>query len=111
MTLGRGSWDEGGILERTRCLLWSACAELDASGRGMREWMFKDIQRSFILVEDQLEVVVVRGIGDGNRHEIRRSTPKQSHRDAVAVPRRQFRLPTSVWGFKHRRIPSQWTAL
>jgi hypothetical protein len=77
----------------------------------MREWMFKDIQRSFILVEDQLEVVVVRRIDDGNRYEIRRSTPEQSYRDAVAVPRRQFRLPTSVWGFKHRRIPSQWNAL
>jgi hypothetical protein len=86
MTLGRGSWDEGSILERTRCLLSSACPELDASRRGMRKWMFKDIQRSFILVEDELEVVVVRGIGDGNRHEIRRSTPTQSHRDAVAVP-------------------------
>jgi hypothetical protein len=76
----------------------------------MRERMFKDIQRSLTIVEDKLEVVVVRRIGDRNGHEIRRSIPKQSHRDAVAVPRRQFRLPTSVWGFKHRQIPSQWNA-
>jgi len=95
-----------------KCLwLGSARAKLDTSRRGMRERMVEDIHCSLVFIEDELEVVVVRGIGDGNCHQIRRSTPKQSHRDAVAVPRRQFRLPTSVWGFKHRQIPSQWNAL
>src|SRR6478752_7657096 len=61
------------------------CAELEASGRGVREGVIENLQRRLMLVEHELEVVVARGISDGDRHQIRRSTPKQSHRDAVAL--------------------------
>jgi hypothetical protein len=30
--------------------------------------MLEDVQRSLVLVEDELELIVVRGIGDGDRH-------------------------------------------
>jgi len=53
--------------------------------------MVEDVERLLVLVEDELEVVVVRGIGDGDRHEVRRAAPKQGHRGAVALPRRQLR--------------------
>src|SRR5260221_296871 len=58
-------------------------AELEAPGRGVREGMIEDLERRLMLVEDELEVVVARSIGDGDCHQVRRSTPKQAHRDAV----------------------------
>jgi hypothetical protein len=51
-----------------------------------------------VFVEDELEVVFVWGIVDGDGHQIRRSTPEQSHRDAVRLARRQFRPRNVVYG-------------
>jgi hypothetical protein len=69
--------------------------------------MMEDVQRSLVLVEDELEVIVVRGIGDGDRHQIRRSTPEQPDRDSVALAGRQFRPPRFACRFEHLVIPSQ----
>src|SRR6266545_4180943 len=69
--------------------------------------MVEDIQRPIMFVEDELEVVVVCNVVDGDGHQIRRSTPEQSHRDAVRPARRQFRPRNVVYGFEHREIPSE----
>src|SRR6185437_933592 len=75
--------------------------ELEASSRGVREWMIEDVQRSLVLVEDELEVIVVRGVGDGDRHQIRRSSPQQPDHDSVALAGHQFRSPRFVYRFEH----------
>ena len=61
-------------------------------------WNTSSARSSF--VEDELEVVVVCSVVDSDGHEVRRSTPEQSHRDAVRLARRQFRPPNFVCGFE-----------
>jgi hypothetical protein len=68
--------------------------------------MIEDFERGLMLIEDEFEGVVARGIGDGNRHQIRRSTPKQSYREAVALARHQFCPPGFVSLLKHCAVPS-----
>src|SRR6266498_437795 len=94
----------GRLAQRFR--LRPPCAELEASGRGVCEGMIEDFERRLMLTEDELEVVVARGIGDGDRHQIRRSTPEQSHRDAVALARHQFCPPGFVGWLKHGAVLS-----
>src|SRR6266545_1108212 len=91
--------------------LWPARAELDPPSGCVRKWMVEHIQRPIVFVEDELEVVVVCRVVDSDGHQIRRSTPEQSHRDAVRLARRQFRPRNVVYGFEHREIPSEWEAL
>src|SRR5262249_7593312 len=66
-----------------------ARVELEAAGCRVGERMMEDVERPVALVEDELEVVVGRGVGDGDGHQVRRSAPEQRHRDAVALSRRQ----------------------
>jgi hypothetical protein len=74
--------------------------------------MVEHIQRPIVFVEDEFDVVVVCNVVDSDGHQIRRSTPEQSHRDAVRLSRRQFRPRNVAYGFEHREIPSQlWEAL
>jgi hypothetical protein len=80
--------------------------ELEASSRIVREGMIEDLERRLMLVEEELEVVVARSIADGDSHQIRRPTPKQSHCDAVALARHQFRPPGFVCLLKHVAVPS-----
>src|SRR6266511_1644428 len=87
--------------------LWATRAELDPPGGCMRKRMVKHIQRPIVFVEDELEVVVVCSVVDSDGHQIRRSTPEQSHRDAVRLARRQFRPRNVVYGFEHRELPSE----
>src|SRR6266540_6444576 len=86
--------------------LWPTRAELDPPGGCVRKRMVEHIQRPIVFVEDELEVVVVCSIVDNDGHQIRRSTPEQSHRDAARPARRQFRPRNVVYGFEHREIPS-----
>src|SRR6476619_6349953 len=87
--------------------LWPARAELDPPRGCMRKGMVEHIQRPLAFVEDELEVVVVCSVVDSDGHEVRRSTPEQSHRDAVRLARRQLRPRNVVYGFEHREIPSE----
>ena len=87
-------------------LLRAACAEVEAPSRCVREGMVEDIQRSLMLVKDELEVLVGRGVGDRDGHQVRGSTPEQSHCDAVVLPGREFRAPGFVSDFEHREILS-----
>src|SRR6266498_2235122 len=87
--------------------LWATRAELDPPGGCVRKRMVEHIQRPIMFVEDELEVVVVCSVVDGDGHQIRRSAPKQSHRDAIRLARRQFPRRNVVYGFEHREIPSQ----
>src|SRR3954462_12676041 len=66
------------LLRRMAQYLWlrPIRGDVEASGRGVRKWMIEDVQRPLVLAEDELEVIVVRGIGDRDRHQIRRSTQK-----------------------------------
>src|SRR6266516_1703542 len=97
------------LLRRMAQYLWlrPIRADVEASGRGVRKWMIEDVQRSLVLVEDELEIIVVRGIGHGDRHQVRRSTPEQPDRDSVALARREFRAAGFVYGVEHLVIPSQ----
>src|SRR6266536_6230136 len=88
--------------------LWATRAELDPPGGCVRKRMVEHIQRPIVFVEDELEGVAVCGVVDSDGHQIRRSTPEQSHRDAVRLARHQFRPRNVVYGFEHREIPSQW---
>src|SRR6266496_6245323 len=104
MRIGPSSIASGRIAQHFR--LRPPCAELEASGRSVREGMIEDFECRLMLIEDELEVVVARGIGDGDRHEIRRSTPKQSHAEAVALARHQFRPPGFVSWLEHGSVIS-----
>src|SRR3954451_2371876 len=108
---GSGSASEASslMLRRMPKYLWlrTTRADVEASGRGVRKRMIEDVQRPLVLVENELEAIVVRGIGDGNRHQIRRSTPEEPDRDSVALAGRQFRPPRFVCRFEHLVIPSQ----
>src|SRR6266516_908246 len=97
-TSGRGPSNRANVLG-----LGLTRMKLDASRGGMREWMMEDIQRSVVLVEDELEIVVVRSIRDGDRRQIRRPTPEQSDREAVALARRELHPPGVFCGFNHRK--------
>ena len=65
--------------------LGRSTTELDASGCCVREWMVEDVERLVVFAEDELEVVVVGGIVDRDRHQTRRSSPEQSHDDTVRL--------------------------
>jgi hypothetical protein len=81
-------------------------ADLEAPCRGVGERMMEDVQRSLVLAEDELKVIVVPGIGDSDRHQIRRSTPEEPDRDSIALARVELRAPSFVCGFEHLVIPS-----
>ena len=80
--------------------------EVEAPCRCVGKGMVEDVQRLIVLIENELEVVVVGGVGDGDRNQIRRSSPEQRDRDSVTLARRQFRPPGVVFGFGHLVIPS-----
>src|SRR4051794_36711863 len=90
---GEGSVSKGassvrlGSIEQYLRLRPRWCAELEAPGRSVRVWMMEDVQRlrPLIVMEDELEIVVGRGIGDGDRHQFRSAAPEEPHRDAVAL--------------------------
>src|SRR5690349_5310588 len=88
-----------------------ARAKLDSSGRCVRKRMVEHVQGPLVLFEDQLEVVVVCSVVDSDSHQTRRSTPEQSHRDAVHLARRELSPGNVFCCFEHREIPSQWGGL
>ena len=61
----------------------------------MRERMIEDLQRGLMLIDDELEVVVARSIGDSNRHQIRRAPPEQSY--VMPLLSRDINSVRQVW--------------
>src|SRR6185295_16280326 len=84
----------------------AAFVKVETPSRCVRKRMVKHIQRPIVFAQDELEVVAVCNVLDGDGHQVRRSSPEQFHRDAVRRARRQFCPRNVVYGFEHCEIPS-----